>query len=376
MSISHFPQPIISEPSPYWITNTFRETGVVSHAYLKRWGVAELGKIVPKEEKTLSAQDLGVGYLPSKILSDMKKRARDAQTYSFWEQRRETYLTHPEMSRNLMNMKSSVKIPAGVFRRLRNPDPLFLIPGAIPITHGDGLPGRIVGFQVAGAFSPLYSHTPETLPPGIGLNDVRLASTHADGINCYCVTILSEVHSPDGGEIRDFDSVRLAIPLSGNFSVDGLVDEVSSRFLWSGDMGAGITEERKRGYLRAAAKLAVSHLLYATSRTVDLEEKAHNDRPPAARKAGGSKAPRPARVRKLGFQMGAAIEDFKRRPARAKAESAPTGKKVRPHTRGAHLHMYLVGPGRKEIDFNWLDPIDVNARSNDGSTVTIHPMGY
>lgn len=375
--LSSFPQPIISKPSPYWITDLFRSGGLASRSMLKRQNVAELGELVPRNIQTIKPSDLAAarGMSHGELLM-LTKRARDAQIYTLWERHRETYFTHPEMSLNLMNMKSSVEIPAGVFRRLRHSDPLFLIPGAIPIVHGDGLPGRIIGIHVAGGFSPRFPCAAQSMPPGLAESDVRLASTHADGINCYSVSVLSEVHSPDGATIQDFDVLRLTVPLAGKFSVDSLIDDISSRgFLWSENMGSELTAERKRAYLQAAARAAVSHLLYATSRTVDLEDRAHNDRPSAPRKAGEPKGIRPARVRKLGFQMGATIEDFKRRPARNRVDSVPTGKSVRPHTRAAHLHMYLVGVGRQETDFQWLDPIDVNSHANDGKTVTMHPMG-
>jgi hypothetical protein len=42
--------------------------------------------------------------------------------------------------------------------------------------------------------------------------------------------------------------------------------------------------------------------------------------------------------------------------------------------RSAHLHIYRVGEGRREIDVKWLDPIPVNAAKDDGVTITSHPM--
>jgi hypothetical protein len=124
-----------------------------------------------------------------------------------------------------------------------------------------------------------------------------------------------------------------------------------------------------------AARAAVAHLLYACSRTAEIEDKPRASRPPAARKPGDAKPPKAAKMRRAGWRMGAAIEDtLRRQDTEDRAAATGTGRTVAPHIRSAHLHLYRVGPGRQEIEMKWLDPIAVNAGRDDGATVTRHPV--
>jgi hypothetical protein len=79
-------------------------------------------------------------------------------------------------------------------------------------------------------------------------------------------------------------------------------------------------------------------------------------------------------MRRMGWRVGAAIEDTTRRLVQEEADHAATGRKMTPHIRSAHLHLYRVGPGRQEIEMKWLDPIPVNAGADDGKTVTRHKV--
>jgi hypothetical protein len=90
---------------------------------------------------------------------------------------------------------------------------------------------------------------------------------------------------------------------------------------------------------------------------------------------GGAKPRKPAKMHQVGYRTGARIEDIVRRIAQQRAAGVATGVRLPPHIRAAHAHLYWVGPGRKEIDIKFLDPIPVNLKDDDGSTATVHPMG-
>jgi hypothetical protein len=304
----------------------------------------------------------------------MRTMAQDLRPYNLWVRYRETYEPHPELSRALVKMRSDSMVPGEVFERLRHQNPLFLISGTPPITHADGHPGRILAIMVGGAVSKKYERPGDSarLSEDTFQGSSILTDTSNPHCNAYHVTVLSEVHNPDGTQITDFDFCHLTIPIRTAFTLDDLVAKTASTgFAWS--TAAPAVEESKREYLTSAARAAVSHLLYACSRTVELDDKPRASRPPMNRKKGQPKPPPSARIHRMGWRIGAAITDTVKN-AGDRPAGPGTGKKVAPHVRGAHLHLYRVGPGRKEIEMKWLDPIPVNASLDDGKTITRHPM--
>lgn len=316
---------------------------------------------------------------------------RDVIPFQFWKGTREIYEVHPVMTKALMKMGSSVKIPGEVFWRLRHPNPFFITPGAPGFLHADGKPGRILGFYVCGAVANHYPKVEGTQisfreldgKPGTAFrtDDRRssiVRSTHDPAINALHVMVISEVLSEDRKMVLDFDVCHLTIPLTLDFTLDELISQiVTGGFRWTQAMSGPEIHVTATGiYLQTMARVAVSHLLYACSRTSEIGE-GKNDRPPAkpGKSKGGAKPRKPGKIHQVGYRTGARIEDIVRRIARQQAAGLPTGVKQAPHIRAAHAHLYWVGPGRKEIEIKFLDPIPVNLKDDDGSTATVHPMG-
>jgi hypothetical protein len=299
---------------------------------------------------------------------------KDVRPYQVWSRYRETYEPHPAMSRALVDMKTDTTVPGQVFQRLRHPNPMFLLPGAPPLIHADGSPGRIIAMTVTGALTgrdvPRPGSTAALADDAPG-NASVLLDTHDPNANAYLVQLLSEVHNPEGTQVIETDWCTLTVPITGSFTLEELVERTAGEgFSWERYES---THDLRQGYLLTMARVAVSHLLYASSRTVELDDKPRASRPPAKRVKG---APRPepsARIRRMGWATGAVIADRVRRPG-SDRPAPGTGRSVRPHIRGAHLHLYRVGPGRQEIDIKWLDPIPVNAGLDDGRTITNHPV--
>lgn len=308
--------------------------------------------------------------------------ARDLVPFMFWRRAREIYDVHPSMTQALTAMGSKAVIPGSVFRRLRHPNPLFITSAGTEVLHADGHPGRVLGFYVTGALSNEYpavaGYTNQLLDQqgnGSTRRAAVLRDTHDEKANALHAVVASEVLSKDGTRMVDMDMCHITIPMTADFTLDGLVEEVSrGGFRWAPSMQGPVRSGNVEGYLKTMARLVVSHLLYACSRTSEIAE-GRNDRPPVRREKGRPKPPQPAKVHQVGYRTGARIEDSVRWVREQRASGAATGRTLPPHIRAAHPHLYRVGPGRKEVEIKFLDPIPVNLRDDDGVTATMHPMG-
>jgi hypothetical protein len=387
LTVRDLPVPVVREPSPAWIGNAVRGLLDDSCAWLDEIGMTGLYT--------------GDGDLPERAIKRfmqakpstqgaVTEAATDAIPYTFWLEHREIYTMDPQMSRDLAKLRSTAKIPAQVFERLVHPNPLFVLPAALPLTHMDGAPGRIVAFLITGCVSPSYP-----IPSGVRAPLMRLGNNERGGItvsthpfrevNALHVAALCEVHTADGALVDDFQWLHFTLPTHGEFVLEDLAREALKDIDGRGGLdwlpADALGEKhikRREEFTLQVARVVVSHLLYACSRKAEIG-KGRSDRPPAPRGKKGKKTAKPsgtaaATVHTVGYRTGAAIQDTLRRIGEARSTGTPTGKTLPPHTRGSHLHMYLVGPGRKEIDFILLDPIRVNAHLDDGHTATTHEV--
>lgn len=369
-----WPQPAAASPSSYWIVDTVQAFALTWRDILKAYNVPELGINFAMDDDDRAAFAQRMRKVPDQYAQSLVTMGRDVQPHTLWERHRETYDVHPAMTRGLMKMKSSVTVPSAVLRRLRHPNPWFLLPGAPPVTHADGRPGRIIGIQLTGSVSKQYAQTGDRrLSDTSPRNASILLDTHDPDVNSYHAVVHSEVLTPDRTQVTDLDYCHLTIPLTSDFTLDELVARIAAAgFSWAEEMDEA-TQAIREEYLSTMARAVVSHLLYACSRTVELGE-GRNQRPPVRRQPGQPKPPRPALVHPMGYRTGTAIEDSLRRVEEYRRTGTGTGGTKAPHTRNPHLHMYRVGPGRTEIDMKWLDLIAVNAHLDDGKTITRHVM--
>lgn len=360
----------------FWIADTIQGYMTIWRGVLRKNGLEDLAveRSELSDAKWNAIQGRLAAFAPEGK-QQLKDMGADLRPYLLWEKHRQTYEPHPAMTAELMKLKADVTIPAEVFHRLRHPNPWFLFTGDAPeLIHADGRQGRLMGAFVTGALSPRYPQGRRTTPDDMPTGGAILLDTHDEDANALHALVLSEVWTEDGQAIEQYDMCHLTIPMVGSFTLDELVDQViESNFAWTGDLKSEAPAERQRTYLETCARAAVSHLLYASSRTVELDDKPRALRPPVKRKPGETRMPKSPRVLRMGWQIGAAIADSIRRLATG-APGPGTGKSRRPHMRGAHLHLYRVGVGRQEIDLKWLDPIPVNAGKDDGRTITNHPM--
>lgn len=367
-------------PDPYtaeWIADLVQTLAAFGRRKLRKLGLEDLLReqiLIADGERDafMERVDTALRKLNRADQQRMIQTAGELRLHALWEQHRDTYEPHPAMTRELMKLKSDVKIPGEVLKRLRHINPMILLPGAPELIHADGLRGQIIAVTVTGVVSPRYPYVGKMRPASEEGNGVPV-DTHDPEANAYRVLVHSTVLTHDN-KIQDMDVVQFTVPTSGEFTLDGLVEQiVNDSFAWAPDVRLhDTTTDTRRAYMTTCARAAVAHLLYACSRTVELDTRPRAVRPPA--KKGVLKGVKSPRVLRMGWQIGAVIADTLRRAATGAPPGPGTGKKRRPHVRGAHLHLYRVGVGRQEIDLKWLDPIPVNAAKDDGRTITNHPM--
>lgn len=369
-----FPYPVIAEPSAFRIMETIQQCMSAWTDVLKRVDLYELADEfggLDDDQKLVLDQKLA--NVKPQYQTQLLAMGMDLRPYRAWERFRETYEPHPALTRALVDMKSTAKIPGEVFRRLKHPNPVFLLTEGPSVTFADGGHGRVMAVFVSGAVSKRRERETDNMKlsdtaPG---NASILLDTHDPNINSYHLTVVSEVFNADGTQVDDLDYCHLTIPVSGQFTLDELaVATADAGFNWEVEREA--KETSRYEYLLGVSRIAISHLLYACSRTSEIDDKPRASRPPAKPKKGQPKPPVAARVRRMGWRIGATIQDTVRRISAR--EPVGTGKKKAPHMRGAHLHTYLVGPGRQEVEIKWLDPIPVNMQNDDGTTITKHHM--
>jgi hypothetical protein len=370
----------------YYINDTVRQYMEAAEYKLREMKLFGLATGLDKDDAAEAADRL-MRIRDRKLQNLVADTVRDVMPFLYWKESREIYDVHPAMTRSLMGMGSTATIPGSVFRRLRHPNPFFSLTGCPEFMHADGKPGRVMGFYVSGAVSDEYPRTdggemkfreldvPGTAFAKPGRRASLVRSTHDPVVNGLHVMVMSEVLSPDRGRVLDFDVCHLTLPITADFTLDGLVAEISENgFRWSQEMTGPLGGTPVIGdYLRMMARVVVSHMLYACSRTSEISE-GKNDRPPV-RPGSGKPKVKPAKTHQVGYRIGAKIEDNMRWLRERQEAGVPTGRKQPPHMRAAHAHLYRVGPGKKEVEVRFLDPIPVNMKDDDGVTATIHPMG-
>lgn len=375
--------------NPYYINDTVRQYMEAAEYKLRKNKMFGLVTGLDSDDAAGAADRL-MKIRDPRVQSLLADTVRDSIPFQYWKEIREIYDVHPSMTGALMNMGSSATIPGSVFRRLRHPNPFFTVSGGPKLWHVDGNPGRIIGFYVTGAIANEYPRVDggelsfkELNGPGTAFKkDGRRAAlvrgTHEPFNNALHVMVISEVLSADRLQVLDFDICHLTIPMTSDFTLAELVSEVSgSGFRWAqGMQGPVVHLGAIENYLQTIARVTVSHLLYACSRTSEIGE-GKNDRPPARPGKGksGARPRKPGKVHPVGYRIGAKIEENMRWVREQREAGIPTGRKLPPHMRAAHTHLYRVGPGRREIDIKFLDPIPVNMKDDDGATATVHPIG-
>lgn len=365
-----YPQPLVPEPSPVAIVDFLREMAGAAYDLIKHFGALPLVYGGMDDTTVTRLQRLAPD-----VQFGLTSAARDLQPFYRWSTDRQVYPVHPATTRGLVAMTTTVPVPSAQLRRLRHPNPLFVLPGAPAVHHPDGRQGRVIAFFVVGAISARYAELKDGSGQQLSAASSVLRSTDSDEINAYHAMVVSEVLDPTGTQVIDHDYCRITIPLIHDFTLEALVDATVDGFNWERVLRDEGEPTAKITYMRTIATVVISHLLYAISKNAEID-KPRNDRPPAKRgkTKNAPKPVKPARMMPMGYRLGNRLAEFEQRQRDEGTRTTATGAKKAPHIRGAHLHTFRVGTGRAEIDVKLLAPIAVNAHLDDHDTATIHHL--
>jgi hypothetical protein len=265
---------------------------------------------------------------------------QDAATRRLWQRTRYVYDVDPDTWLSLGDARGDMKLPADTFTRLPHPDPFVRLPNPITLPLPDGQRQKVVGFFITGA------------APGVfGSFQVSTADGWSAGVRLLFAGL---VESADGsafmvGKQRDIAWTRISLnPADG--TVNTMIENSLARFtptVQGGDW---------RNDVPVLVRSAVSLLVYLCADNADTQTVRAFARGRA--RDGRRRAPKPATLVRVGYRVGAALRAHRR--AQQAGDPVSTGRKVAPHIRRAHPHLYWVGKGRTEQRIRWVWPVRVN----------------
>jgi hypothetical protein len=292
----------------------------------------------------------------------LQMTAQEVAVHRLWNRHRVVFDVHPGLTRHLRSSGSD-KFPPMVLQSLTHINPVVFLEEPVNMRDSADKPVRLVGWYVAG-MSARKGY--------IDTTDSRARAFH--------LTAVSEVLSPDGKEVIDWDHCRITMPVTGaDATVGELIEQALDAFQWDPTI-SGQTQDLQRKFISDLLYVAVPHMLYLVSQGLESQPKPFHT--PAAprknrwdRKQGGGRVTRQL----VGFRTGPALATIDRwgdaasDPREAKG---PQGLRRSPvaHMRRAHFHTFLAGPrdaAEREKRVKWLPPIPVNADGPSTETVAV-----
>ncbi|GBD41865.1 hypothetical protein HRbin39_01252 [bacterium HR39] len=267
--------------------------------------------IVPLEAVYQAMRRQGA-WTPS--LADFVRLGVLLHALGLWRLTKGAYLYDPDLAREVAATPIT-KLPVDLLFRLPEPAPLVLLP--------EGLPSwpEVKGFHVS-------------------LDQDQNVSPHLEAR--FLIHVLAEEGYTFASLVLDLDSPDL----------EKAVERTLARSLAEGEpLGLSeleVSPDIQEGYERIAQEL-LSLTLYLCQEAPDLGGLSPRPPAPQVRVKGGERKvfpPETPLVLPTGWRWGKAI-----RLARERGEevpSAPTGKRVAPHVRRAHWHLYWVGEGARK----------------------------
>jgi hypothetical protein len=264
----------------------------------------------------------------------------------------------------LKDIARDVKLPAELFTKLPYPDPFVYFPEPIIIPLDE--PGQFQ--RIEGVFIHGRRATNALFPDGRGIDvgsmHCSTASPMAVGLG---LSFAGYVEYADGSPlmVRTFQDVcwthTSLIPSDGG-TLGAMIEGAVKRFSRAKVDGYGVSSAAVS--VPELCTQAVSALVYLCCKNADLTQLP--PRQGRSRRGSKSSAPKPPKVIKVGYRVGAELKAYHRRIRNG--ESSPTGQKMAPHVRRSHPHTFRCGPGRKDFVMYWMHPIMVNM--NLGASVT------
>jgi hypothetical protein len=273
-------------------------------------------------------------------------RARDGAIFRLWGRSKVVYAMDDDLL-GYLSESSISSIPAEVLRNIPHANPYVLLP-APDLTDSE----------------TDYYRTHVGVPWGAFVfgryrDGELLCSTNDDHREDLGLMFLGFIE--DGDETH-LQTIRCTVPLrEPTLTVEHVVDETIAGFTFNEHLQED-ERDRFEAWLRKYVALTFNSLVYVCTDQPDIQTYQ-----PAFNKAGKVKKsarrqlarPRPSDIREvvqLGFRLGPALNEARRRQEHEHQAEGTSGGRQRPHQRRGHYRTYWTGQGRRIPKLNWIAP--------------------
>jgi hypothetical protein len=172
----------------------------------------------PLVEAFLKDKVLAEGvYMPEdpNIRHAAQMTVQEVAAHDVWTRQRVVFDIHPGLTKHLRTSDSD-KFPPMVLQHLTHPNPFVYLSEPVPMKDAVGKPVRVLGWYVVGM-----------------TRDSQYTDTTDEQAHAFHLTVISEVLSEDGKEVRDWDYCRITLPINGaDATVGELVSRAMDSFNW------------------------------------------------------------------------------------------------------------------------------------------------
>lgn len=286
------------------------------------------------------------------VSHDIVMTGQDIGQLALWDQHRQVLAVDPDLWADLGDADDDTVIPEGLFRQLPYPDPFIAFPEPLTLPLHEGGVMTVGGLFLVGRspFGQCSTHDPAAKSVGLLLG----AETYDPSGR--------RVMAPDGSP----DMLWTRVTIGDGATLGEMIAEATGRFV-----SIALDGDAWREQMPLMVRRAMAAIIYLCAENADLRPVRLPGAPPKRKGARTAKRGRPVQVVEVGFQVGAALRQW--RADQRQASGQPTGRTVRPHIRRAHFHTYRVGPGRREARVRWLAPIPINV-TGPATRPTVHPV--
>ena len=280
---------------------------------------------------------------------EMLSQAAEGAIFRLWGQTKVVYAMDDDLF-GYLSESSMSSIPTEVMKAIPHPNPYVLLPTPDRTDPDADYYSRHIGTPWGAFVFGRYRDAD------------LMCSTSDERREDLGLLFLGDIHEEDGG-VRQ-QAIRCTVPLTGStLTVENVVERTIARFRFNDDLGEE-HRDKFEAWLRKYVGLVFNSLLYVCTDQPDVASYR-----PAFNKAGKVKRsarrqvarPHPDDINeivKLGFRMGPALNEARRRREQDQTQQPGVGTSSRqpPHQRRGSYRTYWTGAGRRVPRLRWVAP--------------------
>lgn len=325
---------------------TFAE---VTHRYEQVPGIREVAEHMssPENDGTVPEHLRYPHFHPSHpFFPEAMARARDGAIFRLWGRAKVVYAMDDDLLGYLSGSAAS-SIPTEILKGIPHANPYVLLPAPDLDDPETSYYRTHIGVPWGAFVFGRYR------------NGELLCSTNDEQREDLGLMFLGSIENDEEAALQ---TIRCTIPLrERTLTVERVVNETIAGFTFNEHLQED-EQARFEAWLRRYVALVFNSLVYVCTDQPDIQ--VHR---PGINKAGKVKKsarrqqrrPRPSDIREvvqLGFRMGPALNEARRRDSEQRQAGPGTGTRQRPHQRRGHFRTYWTGPGRRVPKVNWVAP--------------------